>query len=79
MFNTLVPEIGQWYIYQDNDQQFFITAIDEDNAAIEAQHYDGNLEEFSFEQWQDLEIELCAEPENWSGAVDVSDIDEFGT
>ena len=79
MLNELQPQIGQWYRYLGKGQRFYVTAIDEDDETIEVQHFDGDLEEFSFEHWQELDIDECAEPENWSGAVDIAEKDDFGT
>ena len=79
MVNKLVPQIDQWYRYLGKGQRFYVTAIDEDDGTIEVQHFDSDLEEISFEEWQELEIALSEEPENWSGAVDIGDKDDYGT
>ena len=79
MPNQRQPNIGQWYRYLGKGQQFYVTAIDEKDETIEVQHFDGDLEEFSFEQWPELDIDECPEPESWSGAVDIAEKDDFGT
>lgn len=79
MPNEFDPLIGQWYSHLDKGQRFYVTAIDDEGDAIEVQHFDGDLEEFSFDEWRDLLIELCEEPENWSGPLDIAEKDDFGT
>jgi hypothetical protein len=79
MSNELDPIIDQWYSHLDKGQRFFVTAVDDDERAIEVQHFDGDLEEFSFEQWRELDIALSEEPENWSGALDIVNRDDLGT
>lgn len=79
MPNELDPLIDQWYFHRDKGQRFFVTAVDEEEETIEVQHFDGDLEEFSLEQWQELDIELSEEPENWTGALDVAERDDRGT
>ncbi len=46
---------------------------------VEIQHFDGDIDEISREEWMQMEIEESVQPENWSGAVDVGDADDLGT
>jgi hypothetical protein len=79
MANELDPIVDQWYFHRDKGQRFFVTAVEEDEQTVEVQHFDGDLEEYSFEQWHDMDIELSDEPENWTGALDIADRDDRGT
>jgi hypothetical protein len=79
MSNELDPIVDQWYFHEDKGQRFFVTAVNEDAETIEVQHFDGDIEDFTQDEWRDLDIELCEEPENWSGALDISEPDDFGT
>ena len=79
MPNELDPRIDQWYAHFDKGQLFYVTAIDEQQNAVEVQHFDGDLEELSLDEWRDLHIELSVEPENWSGALDIAEEDDLGT
>lgn len=79
MPNELDALINQWYTYLDKGQRFFVTAINDTAKTIEVQHFDGDVEEFGFDEWPELNIELCEEPENWSGALDIAEQDDFGT
>ncbi|WP_136807181.1 DUF6763 family protein [Desulfosediminicola flagellatus] len=73
------PIIDNWYCHLDKGQRFFVVAIDEDTQTIEVQHFDGNIEEFDLATWYKLDIDRCEPPENWSGALDIDDVDDFGT
>jgi len=79
MPNELDAIIEQWYAHVDKGQRFYVTAIDELDHTIEAQHFDGDIEEFTFDEWRALEIELAEAPENWSGALDIGERDDLGT
>lgn len=79
MPNELDPRIDQWYAHLDKGQRFVVTAVDEENSTVEIQHFDGDLEEFSLDDWADLDIELSEAPENWSGAFDIAEQDDLGT
>ncbi len=79
MPNELDPIPDQWYAHLDKGQRFYVTAVDEDNDTVEIQHFDGDIEEYSLEEWRELEIELSEEPENWAGALDIAEQDDLGT
>lgn len=76
---TQTPVIGQWYRHLDKGQEFQVVALDEDSDTVEMQHFDGDLEELDLQSWFALPLEPIAEPENWSGALDVGEIDDLGT
>ena len=73
------PVVDNWYSPIDKGQQFKVIAVDEDLDLIEIQFFDGDIAGISFDEWYDLEIEVCEEPENWSGPVDITELDDFGT
>jgi hypothetical protein len=79
MPNDLDPLEDQWYTFVDKGQRFYIVAIDEDASTIEVQHFDGDLEEYSFDDWRELGVELSEAPENWDGALDLGELDDLGT
>lgn len=79
MSNELDPLIDQWYAHHDKGQRFVVTSIDDASGSVEVQHFDGDLEEFSLDDWRELDIELSEAPENWSGAYDISEQDDLGT
>lgn len=79
MSNELDPRVGQWYSHLEKGQRFYVTAVDEDSGAVEIQHFDGDIEEYSLEEWRDLDIELSVQPENWTGALDIGQMDDAGT
>ena len=79
MRHELDPVVDQWYMHRDKGQRFVVIAVDENENMIEIQHFDGDIEEFSLDEWYDLNIELCEEPENWSGALDIGETDDLGT
>lgn len=79
MPNTFDPIVNQWYYHLDKGQRFFVTAVDEDSGTVEIQHFDGDVEEMSLEEWQELDIDLSVAPENWAGPMDIGERDDLGT
>jgi hypothetical protein len=73
------PILGCWYRHLDKGQEFYVVAVDEDNNTIEIQNFDGNLGEVDLQEWRQMDLETIEEPENWSGALDIAEIDDLGT
>ena len=64
------PVVGDWY-RRPGGALFEVVAIDRDDATVEVQHFDGTLEEFDLEAWDEQEFEEAQAPEDWTGSVDV--------
>ena len=73
------PMIDNWYFHKDKGQQFMVVNVDDENELVEIQYFDGDIEEITSSNWYDMEIELSNAPENWSGALDVGEVDDYGT
>ena len=73
------PAIGEWYRLH-GEQLFEVVAVDEDAGTIEVQYFDGTVEEFELEdwneQWKSGALESAEAPEDWTGSVDVAGEDE---
>lgn len=63
-------EIGKWF-KRPGGQPFEVVAIDERNATIEVQYFDGALEDLEMENMADEVLESCAAPEDWSASMDI--------
>jgi hypothetical protein len=77
MPNEYDPIVDNWYSHTDKGQLFTVVDVGEDSVNI--QHFDGDLEEITLSTWRDMDIELSEEPENWAGAMDIAEADDFGT
>lgn len=73
------PISGNWYCRLDKGQRFQVVAIDEKLQTVEVQDFDGNIDEYSCKNWYQLEIEQCEAPENWSGPLEIDNVDDLGT
>ncbi|MBD3620096.1 MAG: hypothetical protein HUJ28_11540 [Chromatiales bacterium] len=78
MIHETNPEIGQWYRRLDKRERFEVVAVDEDAGIVEAQYFDGDIEEFELTDWFLLPIEAIAEPEDWTGPMDDIEPDDLG-
>lgn len=78
MVTEVDPIVGNWYQHLDKGQSFEVVAVDEEGGTVDIQHFDGDLEEISFENWYLLDIELSEPPEDWTGAMDDIERDDLG-
>jgi hypothetical protein len=71
------PIVDNWYRYPDKGQAFRVVAADEKAGWVEIQYFDGNLEELDLDNWYRLELQPIEAPENWSGPLDVVELDDL--
>jgi hypothetical protein len=69
------PVIGQWFS-RPNGTLFEVVAVDETEATIEIQQFDGTIDEIDLDRWPDLFLVEISAPEDWSGSVDMDPEDE---
>ncbi len=72
------PIVTTWYQHLDKGQKFQVVAVDDSEKLIEIQYFDGDLEEIEIDDWYLMELEQIESPEDISGALDVSEIDDLG-
>ncbi len=73
------PIVSTWYQHLDKGQKFQVVAVDESEFVIEIQYFDGDIEEIDIDDWYLMEIEQIESPEDISGALDVSELDDLGS
>ncbi|MFM2288159.1 MAG: hypothetical protein RL684_1302 [Pseudomonadota bacterium] len=73
--NTRQPGIGEWYRLRG--ELFEVVAVDEADATVEVQTFDGTLEEIELEDWHvqcsSGAIQTAEAPEDTSGSIDVEE------
>ncbi len=72
------PIVTTWYQHLDKGQKFQVVAVDDNENQIEIQYFDGDIEEIDIDDWYLMELEQIESPEDISGALDVSEIDDLG-
>ncbi len=66
----LTPSVGRWY--QNLEGELLeVVAYDPEEGTIEVQFYDGTVEEYDPDTWEELELVAAEPPEDWSGSLDV--------
>ena len=73
------PIVSNWYMRQDQGQKFQVVAVDESESVVEIQYFDGDIEEIDLDDWYPMDIEAIESPEDISGALDVSELDDLGS
>jgi hypothetical protein len=59
MTAEISPTIGKWYRHE-NGELFEVVAVDEEDATVEIQYFDGTIEETDLDEW--LERDRVSEP-----------------
>ena len=77
MNEELEPIVGNWYRREDNDETFTVIAVDEEEGIIEIQQLDGEIEEIDEAAWNEMELELVDEPDEWRGELDTMDDEDL--
>ena len=70
MPNSVEPRHNQWYAHLGKGGTFKVVAIDPSDGSIEVQTFEGDVEEFESDDWQELDLEAVAEPDDCSGPFD---------
>lgn len=78
MSHNLIPVTGQWYRHLDKGEPFCVLDVEKGEDRIEVQHFDGDIEEFGFADWFEMDLGIAAEPEDASGPLDDVETRESG-
>ncbi|MGH8189527.1 MAG: DUF6763 family protein [Steroidobacteraceae bacterium] len=57
---------GQWYADRSSNDVFCVIAVDDSDGWIDVRDLYGDIDEFDFDEWESMDLELCATPEEWS-------------
>lgn len=60
------PIINNWYRHPDSQLHFCIIDIDETAEVLDIQLADGDLDTLDIDIWNESNMELAVEPENWA-------------
>lgn len=71
------PVVGAWYKNLDTQQLFMVIELDEDSELLEIEHEDGEVEQISLADWQELEIERSAEPDDWDTSIEDESLGDY--
>lgn len=78
MPTAIHPVAGRWYQHLGKGQEFQVIDVDESSAMVATQHFDGDLEAISLDDWYELELEAIEAPEDCTGPMDEIDPDDLG-
>jgi hypothetical protein len=56
---------GQWYVDRANHEFFLVIAIDESDGFIDVRDRYGDIDEFDLDEWDAMDLVVCAAPTEW--------------
>ena len=76
MSNVIARE-GQWYTHRFSNEIFCVIGVDDAHGVIDVRDSYGDIDEVDFEEWETMDLELCAAPNGWTGFFDGTDDGDF--
>ena len=64
---------GQWYTDRAHHEFFLVIAIDESDGLIDVRDRYGDIDEFDLDEWDSMDLVLCAAPAEWDPAAEDDD------
>ncbi|HEX7013321.1 MAG TPA: DUF6763 family protein [Steroidobacteraceae bacterium] len=57
---------GQWYADRMSHEMFCVISVDEADGWIDVRDRYGDIDEFALDEWEAMDLEVCAAPPEWS-------------
>jgi hypothetical protein len=64
------PQVGDWYRRLDKGESFQVINVDDATGNVEIQSFDGELDSIDTDDWEQLQLEATAQPEDWTGSLE---------
>ncbi|HID98576.1 MAG TPA: hypothetical protein EYP57_10405 [Thermodesulfobacteriaceae bacterium] len=78
MTPDVLPMAGKWYQDIDRKKVFQVLSVNQDEDVVEIQNYDGDLEQLSMAEWNEMILDMVEAPEDWAGPFGELEPDDFG-
>jgi hypothetical protein len=78
MIGELDPIEGSWYHHLGKDLDFMVVNVNENEATVNIQYFDGDIEELEMEEWDEMDLEETEPPEDWTGPLDELEAGDLG-
>ena len=78
MIGEIDPIEENWYHHFGKDLDFMVVDVNENEATISIQYFDGDIEELEMEEWEEIDLEEIEPPEDWTGPLDELEADDPG-
>lgn len=72
-----IPAVGRWFQDLETGEIFEVVAVDDHARSIELQFTDGELSEYDFDSWRELQLIAAAAPEDSRASYEMSDEDNW--
>ena len=76
MSGSIEAREGQWYTDRAHHEFFLVIAIDASDGLIDVRDRYGDIDEFDLDEWDAMDLVLCAAPGEWNGEWDEDDAEE---
>ena len=70
LYDQIPLRIDQWYQDEGNDLSFTVIEFDSEEGIIEVRYLDGEIDEMSIEDWEELSLAEIEQPNDWPWPID---------
>lgn len=70
MSDNIEVREGQWYADHAHHEFFLVIAVDESDGLIDVRDRYGDIDEFDLDEWDSMDLVLCAAPGQLDGEWD---------
>jgi hypothetical protein len=64
--STITAREGQWYTDRTHHEFFLVIGVDESDGLIDVRDRYGDIDEFDLDEWDAMDLVLCAAPREWA-------------
>ena len=65
MVGRIKASEGQWYADRVTHEIFCVIRVDDADGLIDVRDGYGDIDEFDFDEWDHMDLEICAAPSDW--------------
>ncbi len=68
-------KVGDWYLDRDKHDFLCVIGIHKEEGIVDIRDEYGEIDEIDFDEWEGMDLVLCATPRDWKQSDD--DLDEL--
>jgi hypothetical protein len=72
MNNLNLVKVGDWYLDRDKHDFLCVIGVHDEEGVIDVRDEYGDIDEIEFDEWETMDLVLCATPREWK----LSDADD---
>lgn len=76
--NSPRVKVGDWYLDRNKHDFLCVIHVHDEEGIVDVRDEYGDIDEIDFEEWEAMDLILCATPHEWEPADTEDEFDEDG-